>query len=70
LDDAISLPTAGRAGADRRHCCRRDAHVGASHQTGWTGIVATFIEFFGKLDAQAVLAGGRETTFSREKERG
>ena len=29
------------------------AGIGASHQTGWTGIVATLIELFGKLDAEA-----------------
>ncbi len=46
------------------------AGIGASHQTGWTGTVATLIELFGKLDAQALLAGGREAAFGREKETG
>ena len=27
------------------------AGIGASHQTGWTGVVAALIELFGKLDA-------------------
>jgi hypothetical protein len=31
------------------------AGVGASHQTGWTGLVATLIQFFGETDAQALL---------------
>jgi len=28
------------------------AGIGASHQTGWTGIVATLIEIFGKIDGE------------------
>ncbi len=31
------------------------AGIGASHQTGWTGIVAKLIEVFGNLDAQMFL---------------
>jgi hypothetical protein len=42
------------------------AGIGASHQTGWTGLVATLIELFGKLDAEALLLGGREALFKRE----
>ncbi len=45
------------------------AGLGASHQTGCTGIVAGLIDIFGKLDAQTFLQGGREATFGREKER-
>ncbi|HME24537.1 MAG TPA: hypothetical protein VKI44_24925 [Acetobacteraceae bacterium] len=45
------------------------AGLGASHQTGWTGVVAGLIEIFGKLDAQAFLYGGREAIFGRENER-
>jgi len=45
------------------------AGIGASHQTGWTGIVATPIEIFGKLDAHSLLGGGTEAAFGREKER-
>ncbi len=44
------------------------AGIGASHQTGWTGVVAALIEIFGKLDAQAFLQGGREAVFGREIE--
>jgi hypothetical protein len=40
--------------------------IGASHQTGWTGVVAVLIEIFGKLDAEALLRGGREAAFGRE----
>jgi hypothetical protein len=45
------------------------AGIGASHQTGWTGVVALLIEIFGKLDAETFLQGGREAAFRREKER-
>jgi hypothetical protein len=34
------------------------AGLGASHQTGWTGLVAKFIQLFGHLDAAQVLEGG------------
>ena len=33
------------------------AGIGASHQTGWTGVVAALIEMFGKLDPAFVLGG-------------
>ena len=45
------------------------AGIGASHQTGWTGVVALLIEIFGKLDAETFLQGGGEAAFRREKER-
>jgi hypothetical protein len=41
------------------------AGIGASHQTGWTGLVAPLIEIFGRLDAQAFLEGGRATALAR-----
>ena len=44
------------------------AGVGASHQTGWTGVVAVLIDIFGKLDAQTFLQGGRGAVFGREVE--
>ena len=31
------------------------AGLGASHQTGWTGLVAPLIQLFGHLDADGVL---------------
>jgi hypothetical protein len=34
------------------------AGIGASHQTGWTGVIATLIQLVG-LDAQEFLAGGK-----------
>jgi hypothetical protein len=39
------------------------AGIGASHQTGWTGVVAPLIEIFGHLDAQTYLEHGREAAF-------
>ena len=35
------------------------AGLGASHQTGWTGVVAKLIELFGRLDAQQLLDAGK-----------
>jgi hypothetical protein len=42
------------------------AGIGASHQTGWTGVVSKLIELFGRLDGASLLAGGKEEAFSRE----
>ena len=36
------------------------AGVGAAHQTGWTGCVATLIQFFGMRDAKTLLEEGRK----------
>jgi hypothetical protein len=42
------------------------AGLGASHQTGWTGLVAKLIELFGRVDGEQLLAGGREAAFAKE----
>jgi len=42
------------------------AGIGASHQTGWTGLVAPLIEIFGRLDARSYLEAGRAAAFARE----
>ena len=42
------------------------AGIGASHQTGWTGLVAPLIEIFGRLDAATLLEGGRAAAFHHE----
>jgi hypothetical protein len=34
------------------------AGIGASHQTGWTGVIASLIQLFGRLDAKVFLQGG------------
>ena len=31
------------------------AGLGASHQTGWTGVIARLIDLFGRLDASTAL---------------
>ena len=37
--------------------------LGASHQTGWTGLVAKLIELYGLLDAKRVLEVGKKADF-------
>ena len=39
------------------------AGLGASHQTGWTGVIAKIIELFGRLDAEHVLEAGIKDVF-------
>jgi hypothetical protein len=41
------------------------AGLGASHQTGWTGLVAKTIQLFGLLDAETALAGGKKAGFAK-----
>ena len=40
------------------------AGLGASHQTGWTGIVAKLIELFGFMDAEKLLKEGKKSAFT------
>ena len=40
------------------------AAVGASHQTGWTGVIATLIDSFGNLSAEEILEGGKRGYFA------
>jgi len=42
------------------------AGLGASHQTGWTGLIAKVIEFFGRLDGAQLLQAGREGAFLKK----
>jgi hypothetical protein len=35
------------------------AGLGASHQTGWTGVIARLLQFFGRIDATHLLSGGK-----------
>ena len=46
------------------------AGLGASHQTGWTGLVAKFIQLFGLLDPQKVLEAGKAAGFFLGKSQG
>jgi hypothetical protein len=40
------------------------AGLGASHQTGWTGVVAKLIQLFGTLTAEQVLESGEMASFA------
>jgi Mannosylglycerate hydrolase MGH1-like glycoside hydrolase domain len=42
------------------------AGLGASHQTGWTGLVAKLIELYGFLDAKRALEVGRKAAFTEK----
>ncbi len=46
------------------------AGLGASHRTGWTGVVAKLIQLFGFLDSQKALAVGKTAAFIRGKSEG
>ena len=46
------------------------AGLGASHQTGWTGVVATLIQLFGMLDAKELLKAGKTAAFVRGTSKG
>ena len=41
------------------------AGLGASHQTGWTGLVARLLDLFGRLDPEALLKRWKGQAFSR-----
>ena len=41
------------------------AGLGASHQTGWTGLVAKTIQLYGLLDPQTALEGGIAGAFAK-----
>ncbi|MCE9554038.1 MAG: glucosidase, partial [Planctomycetes bacterium] len=43
------------------------AGLGASHQTGWTGLVAKFIQLYGFLDPKRALEGGKMTAFQKTR---
>jgi hypothetical protein len=42
------------------------AGLGASHQTGWTGLVAKLIQLYGLLDPKRALEVGREAAFAEK----
>ena len=41
------------------------AGLGASHQTGWTGLVAKLIELYGRLDPKRALDVGKRAVFGQ-----
>ena len=44
------------------------AGLGASHQTGWTGLVAKLIQLYGLLDAKRALEVGKQAAFIKGAE--
>ena len=46
------------------------AGLGASHQTGWTGVVAKLIEIFGHMEGQHLLDAGKAGGFEKERSQG
>jgi hypothetical protein len=44
------------------------AGLGASHQTGWTGVVAKLIQLFGLLDSEKLLQAGKGGAFAEASE--
>jgi hypothetical protein len=43
------------------------AGLGASHQTGWTGVIAKLIELFGRMEGQQLLDAGKLGGFVKER---
>jgi len=41
------------------------AGLGASHQTGWTGLIATLLDFFGRMDPKNLLEAKRGHVFEQ-----
>ncbi len=41
------------------------AGLGASHQTGWTGVIAKLIELFGRMDGPQLLDAGKSGAFAK-----
>ena len=41
------------------------AGLGASHQTGWTGLVAKIIQLYGQLDSKRALEVGKNAAFEK-----
>jgi hypothetical protein len=43
------------------------AGLGASHQTGWTGLVAGLIDLFGRIDGAQYLSAGKAGAFAKQE---
>jgi hypothetical protein len=41
------------------------AGLGASHQTGWTGVVAKLIQLYGIIDPEKLLREGKQAAFTK-----
>ena len=42
------------------------AGLGASHQTGWSGVVAKLIQLYGSLDPEKLLKVGKKASFIKD----
>jgi hypothetical protein len=42
------------------------AGIGASHQTGWTGVIASLIRMFGRINAEQYLSAGNAGVFAKK----
>jgi hypothetical protein len=42
------------------------AGLGASHQTGWTGVTAMLIQLYGHLDGDSLLKSGKSAAFHKD----
>jgi hypothetical protein len=42
------------------------AGIGASHQTGWTGIIATIMRLFAGTEAESIMEKGKSSVFEEE----
>jgi hypothetical protein len=45
----------------------KGAGLGASHQTGWTGLVANLMDLSGRIDGTQYLAGGKARAFNKQE---
>jgi hypothetical protein len=45
------------------------AGLGASHQTGWTGVIAKSLQLFGLLDGKKMLEEGKMTIFNKPQDK-
>jgi len=45
------------------------AGLGASHQTGWTGLIARLIHLYGTLDAASLLKSGKQIYAERARQK-
>ena len=43
----------------------KGAGLGASHQTGWTGLIAPLMDIFGRIDAKTMLESERGKVLAR-----
>jgi hypothetical protein len=57
---------ASTAPADNPFHGDNGAGLGASHQSGWTGVVAKLIELFGRLDGTPLLDAGKAGAFAKK----